>query len=83
MQWFFICLAIGFFVVEIASGFRMYAVWPSASAFVTAILIISFEKFSVTWQALVFILISVIGVLLARPLLKILARKIKTKKEKK
>ena len=82
MHWFFICLAIGFFVVEIASGFKMYAIWPSFSALIIAVFDLSFENFRIFWQAILFLLISIVGAFLLRPLFKLLALKIKSKNKK-
>lgn len=82
MEWIWLALTIGLFVIELATT-QLVCVWFAASSMVTAILTAIFGDmgFGIVWQIVVFTVLSV-GLLFAtRPLVKRLLKK-KTEKQK-
>ena len=55
MQWLWLCLTIGLFVIELATT-QLVCVWFAASAMITAILTAIFGDmgFGIVWQLVVF-----------------------------
>ena len=82
MEWIWLALTIGLFVVELVTT-QLVCVWFAASAMVTAILTAIFGDmgFGIVWQIVVFTVLSVALLFATRPLVKKLLKK-RTEKQK-
>ena len=80
MHWFWICLAIGLVVIDLASE-RLFFGYVAIASIITAILSLIFfnESFNAWWQALVFLLLALDFILCVRPLVKMAFKKLKDK----
>ena len=76
MQWLWLCLTIGLFVIELATT-QLVCVWFAASAMITAILTAIFGDmgFGIVWQLVVFTVLSITLLLATRPIVKKLLKK--------
>ena len=69
MNWFWLALAIGLAVVELATT-QLVCVWFSVGAAVTAIVTSIFGGLAIHWQLLIFVLVSLALLLATRKLVK-------------
>ena len=76
MEWIWLALTIGLFVIELATT-QLVCVWFAASSMVTAILTAIFGDmgFGVVWQIVVFTVLAVALLFATRPLVKKLLKK--------
>ena len=75
MEWFWLALTVALMVVELSTT-DLISVWFALGAGLTAVIKLIFTNLSIAWQALIFVVISVVLLAATRPLVKkLLAKK--------